>query len=107
MKRYNKTVLAARTNEFQEFMNTLNGMDFEEACAYCYDNWNDIHKIEDIIEYATIDAHHGMYSQAISILKALNDNPASYYIYDEQKETKPPKAIRNEQDLEQYVASKF
>lgn len=108
MKRYNKAVFAARAGEFEEFMNTLNGMDLEEACAYCYDNWNDIHKIEDIIEFATIDARHNRYPQAIAILKALNDGPvAQYYVYDESRETKPPKAIRNEFDLEQYVASKF
>lgn len=108
MKRYNKAVLAARAGEFEEFMNTINSMDFEEACAYCYDNWNDIHTIEDIIEFAAIDVKHNRYPQAIAVLKALNDGPvAQYYVYDELHETKPPKAIRNEFDLEQYVASKF
>lgn len=108
MKRYNKAVLAARTGEFEEFMNTLNGMDFEDACAYCYDNWSDINTYDDMKEIAKICIDNNQINEAQYIINAMYKNEAPYYSWDSHKGTMMAiKPIRNEDELELYVASKF
>lgn len=108
MKIYNKAVLAARTGEFQEFMNILNGMDFEEACAYCYDNWSDIHTYDDLKDIAKICIDHNQISEALYIINAMYKDEAPYYSWDSDRGTMSNiKPIRNEFELETYVAKKF
>lgn len=108
MKRYNKAVLAARAGEFEEFMDTLNSMDFEEACAYCYDNWSDINTYDDMKEMAIICINNNQMNEAQYIINAMYKNEAPYYNWDPHKGTMAAiKPIRNEDELEFYVASKF
>ena len=108
MKRYNKAVLAARTEEFQEFMDILNGMDFEEACAYCYDNWSDINTYDDMKDIAKICIDHDQILDAQYIINALYKEKAPYYGWDSFKRTLSNiKPIRNEGELKTYVAKKF
>lgn len=108
MKRYNKAVFAARAGEFEEFMNTLNGMDFEEACAYCYNNWSDIHTYDDLKDIAKICIDHDQIDEALYIINAVYKDEAPYYSWDSDRGTMSDiKPIRNEDELEFYVASKF
>ena len=108
MKRYNKAVLAARAGEFEEFMNTINSMDFENACAYCYDNWSDINTYDDMKEIAKLCIDNNQMNEAQYIINAVYKNEAPYYSWDSYKGTMAAiKPIRNEDELKFYVASKF
>lgn len=85
----------------------FNNMPFEELLEWAYDNIDDMHSEEVLIELAKHEIDEENLQMAIHILQAVYESDApdgSYYIYDRSMGTlEAPKPITCKEDLEEYI----
>lgn len=85
----------------------FNNMSFEELLDWGYDNIDDMHSEEVLIEMAKHEIDEDDFKMALHILQAIYDSEApdgSYYIYDRSMGTLVrPVAITCKADLEDYI----
>lgn len=85
----------------------FNNMTFEELLEWAYDNIDDMHSEEVLIELAKHEIDEENLQMAIHILQAIYESDApddSYYIYDRCMGTlETPTPITCKEDLEDYI----
>lgn len=82
-------------------------MSFEELLEWAYDNIDDMHSEEALIELAKHEINEDSLRMAIHILNAVYESncpDGSYYIYDRSMGTlETPTPITCKEDLEEYI----
>ena len=85
----------------------FNNMPFEELIDWAYDNIDNVHSEETLIELVKDELNENNFKMALHILQAIYDSDApegSYYIYDRSMGTlEAPMPITCKADLEDYV----
>lgn len=85
----------------------FNNMSFEELLDWAYDNIDDMHSEEVLIDLAKHEIDEENLQMAIHILQAIYESDApdgSYYIYDRCMGTlETPTPITCKEDLEEYI----
>jgi hypothetical protein len=85
----------------------FNNMSFEELLEWAYDNIDDMHSEEVLIELAKHEIDEENLQMAIHILQAIYESDAHdgcYYIYDRCMGTlETPTPITCKEDLEEYI----
>lgn len=82
-------------------------MSFEELLEWAYDNIDDIHSEETLIEMVKHEINEDSLRMALHILQAVYESDCpdgSYYIYDRSMGTlETPTPITCKEDLEEYI----
>jgi hypothetical protein len=85
----------------------FNNMTFEELLDWAYDNIDDMHSEEALIELVKHEIDEDSFQMALHILQAIYNSDApdgSYYIYDRSMGTlETPTPITCKEDLEDYI----
>jgi hypothetical protein len=86
---------------------TFEEMSFEELLEWAYDNIDDIHTEEGLIEMAKHELDEDNLGMALHILNAVYENEYiddCYYLYDRSMGTlETPTPITCKEDLEEYI----
>lgn len=82
-------------------------MSFEELLEWAYDNIDDIHSEETLLEMAKHEINEDSLKMALHILQAVYESDCpdgSYYLYDRSMGTlETPTPITCKEDLEDYI----
>lgn len=85
----------------------FNNMPFEELLDWAYDNIDDMHSEEALIELVKHEIDEDSFMMALHILQAIYDSDAPdgcYYLYDRSMGTlETPMPITCKEDLEEYI----
>jgi hypothetical protein len=85
----------------------FNNMTFEELLDWAYDNIDDMHSEEALIELVKHEIDEDSFQMALHILQAIYNSDApdgSYYIYDRSMGTlETPTPITCKEDIEYYI----
>lgn len=85
----------------------FDNMSFEELLEWAYDNIDDMHSEEALIEMVKHEIDEDSFKMALHILQAIYDSDAPdgcYYIYDRSMGTlEDPRPITCKSDLEDYI----
>lgn len=82
-------------------------MSFEELLEWAYENVDDLHSEDTLIEMVKHEIDEDSFKMALHILQAIYDSDApddSYYLYDRSMGTlETPTPVTCKEDLEEYI----